>query len=96
MKGKILSYSEHQILMLKESANNLLKALKDSKDPMALDFLNGDLGVILKIVMNEDHFEPFDDIPYFEKMTRDYLPSLETEYFNFYSWAMYGKAAFIE
>ena len=87
-------FTPEQVKMLKQSAEKLRLSLSNSKDPIAIEFLNGELGNIIDKVFNEDTVAPFDDIPHFEKMTRDYLPESEEEYFDFYSLAKYGKPAY--
>ena len=91
---KLASYTPRQLEMLKESAVALLIALKNSNDPIAKEFLNGSLGEIINKAIDETLLSPISNVPHFEKMTRDYLPEVETEYFNFYSLALYGKPAF--
>lgn len=94
MNKKIDSFSSNQLCMLKKSARRLLTALEKSQDPMSDEFLTGELGKIINKVINEAAVLPFNSIPHFEEMTRDYLPDIEIEYFNFYSLAMYGEAAY--
>lgn len=87
-------FTQEQVRLLKNSAEKLRLALCDSKDPMAVEFLSGELGEIIEQVLASDSISPVDDIPHFEKMTRDYLPDVEEEYFEFYSLAKYGKPAY--
>jgi hypothetical protein len=91
MSEKLDLYSSEQLQLLKSSANALLLALNLSKDPMASELLKGELGFIITKIISEDSLLPFERIPHFEKMTRDYLPEIEEEYFNFYSLALYGE-----
>lgn len=87
-------FTEKQKRLLKKSAEKLRAALCNSKDPAAVEFLRGELGEIIEQVLTGNPDLPFDDIPHFEKMTRDYLPDVEEEYFDFYSLAKYGKPAY--
>lgn len=94
MKQTEVKFTPEQVKMLKQSAEKLRFSLINSKDPIAIEFLNGELGNIIEKVLSEDVIVPFHDIPHFAKMTRDYLPESEEEYFNFYSLAKYGKSAY--
>jgi hypothetical protein len=94
MTQPINIFTAEQVKMLKQSAEKLRLSLSNSRDPIAIEFLNGELGNIIDKVLNEDVVLPFDDIPHFAKMTRDYLPEAEEEYFDFYSLARYGKPAY--
>ncbi|MGB4076076.1 hypothetical protein [Pseudomonas sp.] len=87
-------FTQEQVRLLKNSAEKLRLALCGSKDPVAAEFLNGELGRIIEKVLASDSISPFDDVPHFDKMTRDYLPDVEEEYFDFYSFAKYGKPAY--
>ena len=87
-------FTQEQVVMLKESAKKLRLALDQSNDPIAKDVLKGELGRVIDIVLESDTIAPFQQIPHFEKMTRDFMPSVETEYFEFYSLARYGVPAF--
>jgi len=87
-------FTEDQKRLLRKSAEKLRAALCNSKDPAAADFLSGELGEIIEQVLTGNPTLPFNDIPHFEKMTRDYLPDAEEEYFDFYSLAKYGKPAY--
>lgn len=79
--------------MLKESAKKLRFALIESTDTSAEEILKGELGKMIDAVLDSDTISPFEHIPYFEKMTRDFMPSVEEEYFEFYSRAKYGVSA---
>ena len=94
MTEPLESFTPEQSALLKSTAKKLLLCLHKSKKPMANSFLHGELGEILNRVINEDKVLPFADIPYFELMTRDYFPEIETEYFNFYSVACFGELAY--
>lgn len=94
MTQSINVFTPEQTKMLKQSAAKLRLSLSNSKDPIAIEFLNGELGNVIDKVINENIVVPFDDIPHFAKMTRDYLPESEEEYFDFYSLAKYGKPAY--
>lgn len=87
-------FTKEQIKLVKHSARTLKAALENSKDPLAHEFLNGELGEILDRVLTKEIDSAFEDIPYFELMTRDCLPDIEDLYFDFYSLAKYGKPAF--
>lgn len=84
-------FSKEQLLMVCEAALRLKLALEKDSDPIAKDFLGGELGDILNSVIENKASLPLKVIPHFSKMTRDYLPGIEHEYFNFYSLAVYGK-----
>ncbi len=86
--------TQEQVIALKESAKKLQIALKSSKDPVAHELLTGELGDIIEQVLSSDSATLIEHVPHFEKMTRDYLPDVEEEYFEFYSLAKYGKPAF--
>lgn len=94
MTKPLESFTTEQCILLKNTARKLLLCLGNSEKPMANSFLEGELGEILNKVINEDNVHPFTDIPYFELMTRDYFPEIETEYFNFYSVACFGELAY--
>lgn len=87
-------FTQKQVEMLKRSAERLRLSLSESTDPVAKDFLNGELGNVINQILNQDVIAPFKEVPHFEKMTRDYLPDSEEEYFDFYSLAKYGKPAY--
>lgn len=80
--------------MLKESAKKLQIALKNSKEPAAHELLTGELGDIIEQVLSNDNAASIEHVPHFERMTKDYLPDVKEEYFEFYSLAKYGKPAF--
>jgi hypothetical protein len=84
-------FSKEQILMVYEAALKLRLALENDSDPIAKEFLGGELGDILNSVIENKASLPIKAIPHFSKMTRDYLAGIEDEYFNFYSLATYGK-----
>ena len=86
-------FTPEQVVLLKESATKLRLALNQSTDAVAEEILKGELGKMINIVLDSDTISPFEHIPYFEKMTRDFLPSVEEEYFEFYSLAKYGVPA---
>lgn len=88
------AFSQEQINALKNSAKKLHLALSNSKDPLAAEFLNGDLGRIINEVIISDVLFPFEDVPHFDLMTRDCLPDIAEIYFDFYSLAKYGKPAY--
>lgn len=88
------TFTKEQKKLLQKSAEKLRLALCCSKDPAAAEFLGGELGEIIRQVLTGNPILPFDDIPHFEKMTRDYLPDVEEEYFDFYSLAKSGKPAY--
>lgn len=87
-------FSEEKKILLKKSAEKLKTALLNSKNPLAVEFLRGELGEIIEQVLIDCPILPFDEIPHFEKMTRDYFTDIEEEYFDFYSLAKYGKSAY--
>jgi len=87
-------FTQEQVVILKDSAKKLRLALCESNDPLADDILKGELGKIIDNVLESDRIAPFEHIPYFEKMTRDFMPSVEDEYLEFYSLAKYGVPAF--
>ena len=86
-------FTSDQTKQLKASAENLHAALRSSKNPIAIEILNGKLGGIIKEILRDKIVPPLDDIPHFEQMTRDYFPEIEEEYFEFYSFAKYGEPA---
>jgi hypothetical protein len=88
------TFTQEQIRMLKNSAEELRSALCNSKDPLAAEFLDGELGNMLDKVLNNDEIFPFEDVPHFELMTRDCLPDVAEIYFDFYSLAKYGRPAY--
>jgi len=88
------AFTQAQVGALKSSANRLQLALSNSKDPLAAEFLNGDLGRIINKVIISDILFPFEDVPHFELMTRDCLPDIAEIYFDFYSLAKHGKPAY--
>jgi hypothetical protein len=88
------SFTPEQVKMLKGSAERLRLSLRESTDSVAKDFLKGELGNIINQILNQNVIAPFKDIPHFEKMTRDYLPDSEEEYFAFYSLAKNGNPAY--
>ena len=88
------TFTEEQVKLLKSSAEKLRLALYTSTDLAAIDFLNGEIGCIIEKILNNNVALPIDDIPHFDKMTRGYLPDIESEYFNFYCLAKYGKPAY--
>ena len=80
---------------LKKCASNLLRTLECSKHPESEQLLEGGLREILARILESDELEPFDEIPFFSLMTRDYLPDEETrQYLDFYSMAKYGELAY--
>ena len=85
-------FTEEQKRSLKKSAQKLQSALLNSKDPIAYELLKGELGKIIDLILTGNPSLPFEEIPHFEKMTRDYLPEAEDEYFEFYSLAKYGES----
>jgi hypothetical protein len=94
MSSNEKTFTLEQIKMVKESAEKLHQALTCSQDPLAVDFLNGQLGEILEEIQVKNSFSPLDFIPHFELMTRDCLPDIAEKYFDFYSWAQYGEPAY--
>ena len=94
MSKKLISYTPEQLDMLRRSAEELLLALKRSNNPISLELLDGSLGEIIAQVLSDVVVEPYVEIPHFEKMARGYFPEVEKYYFNFYSWALFGKPAF--
>jgi hypothetical protein len=86
-------FTSEQLVATREAALELRDALRRDRDPIASEILDGDLGKILNSVIDNAAFFPIENIPHFSKMTRDYLPSLEVEYFNFYSLATFGEPA---
>jgi hypothetical protein len=89
----VQKFTSEQVIATREAALELRDALRRDRDPIASEILEGDLGKILDSVIDDSAFLPIENIPYFSKMTRDYLPSVEVEYFNFYSLATYGEPA---
>ncbi|ELV8644570.1 MULTISPECIES: hypothetical protein [Vibrio] len=89
-----MAFTEKQKIMVYESAIALKQALIVDSDPLAKEFLAGKLGSILDAVINKKISLPISDIPHFELMTKDCLARSESEYFNFYSLARFGKPAF--
>jgi len=92
----MIEFTEEQQALLKQSAINLQKTLNDLNNNTAKEFLNGDLGNILNAAINETPKVAYEDIPHFDLMTRDYLPEAEEDYFNFYSFARFGKPAYTD
>ena len=86
-------FTIEQVVATREAALELRGALRRDLDPIAGEILEGDLGKILNSVIDDAAFLPIENIPHFSKMTRDYLPSVEVEYFNFYSLATSGEPA---
>lgn len=87
--------TQEQVALIKNSALKLKLALSNSTDPMAAEFLNGELGEAIEKILTSDAVSLANNVPHFEKMTRGYLPDVEEEYFDFYSLAKYGKPAHV-
>ncbi|HAS8511020.1 TPA: hypothetical protein I7756_22125, partial [Vibrio vulnificus] len=94
IKGEAMNFTAKQKSLIYDSAVCLKRALVECKDPLANELLAGELGGILISVIDGDAKYPITCIPHFDQMTRDWLPEIEDEYFNFYSFARYGKSAF--
>ncbi len=93
-KGEAMNFTAEQKSLVYDSAVCLKRALVECKDPLANELLAGELGEILVSVIDGDTKYPITCIPHFDQMTRGWLPQIEDEYFNFYSFARYGKSAF--
>ncbi|MBY7791597.1 hypothetical protein KW431_14155 [Vibrio fluvialis] len=93
-KGGAMNFTVKQKSLVYDSAVCLKRALVECKDPVANELLAGELGKILVSVIDGDAKYPITCIPHFDQMTRDWLPEIEDEYFNFYSFARYGRPAF--
>jgi len=86
-------FTRDQVVATRAAALKLRDALRRDRDPMAGEFLKGELGKILNSVIYDIALLPIANIPHFSEMTRDYLPNVEAEYFNFYSLAASGEPA---
>lgn len=86
-------FTREQVVATRAAALKLRDALRRDRDPMAGEFLKGELGKILNSVIDDVALLPIANIPHFSKMTRDYLPNVEVEYFNIYSLATSGEPA---
>ena len=94
IKGEAMNFTAEQKSLAYDSAVCLKRALVECKDPLVNELLDGELGGILISVIDGDAKYPITCIPHFDQMTRGWLPEIEDEYFNFYSFARYGKSAF--